>query len=728
MTMLFMDGFDHYGPGAVGIGNMLDGPYASVAGEGPVVPTWGVARTGQYCFEQGDTGGGFRRVLPAAISTVLVGMGYAVDALPGSNNITGPITWSNDNNETIARLALQSTGVLALLDTNSAVVAQTAAPVIVPQNWHFLECELTTTAGSGAFRLDVDGNTLINVSGLTLPAPASPDASRVISQITWGFKNGSTAAVQYFDDLTVRDTNGTYNNSFEGDLRVATLFPDADGPNQGWTPEYLHNIGNGVLSLLAGSNANPACVTSGSSTTTDLGTGDFTLEGFVRFNTLPTGGNKSQIFGKWDETDNRRSWQLYLGGPTLEAGNLVFRTSTDGTAATVEENISFPWPNAAPDLFTWYHLAIVRSSGELLLFIDGVQYGLPQADTRTYFVGVEPLALGAQVEGSTNVIANTWANAWMDEVRFTVGFARYTANFTPTTVPFPRNSSGDPEFADVVLLMGFDSGIADESGYARTVVGRGGAAAITPNDGTAAYETINHPTPEDDTFIQAALTPATQTLTLAQNPAPNDTVTVGTYTNAGSHAAVYTFVAALTAAFQVLIGANEGATLANLIAAINLTGGAGVTYGTGTIVNDDVTAAGLPSPQMLVAANTAGTGGNAIASTSSLTGGGGWGAATLQGGANIPGNSDFFFQRPPNGTTIIKAVEVVNRSYKSDAGAAQVQASLIGPLGTVSAGAANNLTVSPTYRQDIFETDPDTGGTITPSTIVGGRVRIDRTE
>lgn len=712
--MRFMDGFDHYGTNTA---NMLDGVYADGFNGSTLIsaPAFG-ARTGPFALNPGQ-GGAPRKVFDWGTATAfLIGCGVAVDALPANNTNVRITEMRDGSNATAFSVGITSTGGVTLRNSSGTIVAQTQAPVIVASNWHFVEMEIDTVAGT--FRLDVDGTTVINSTGLTL-------SSTAIAGVTVGAVTTGSLTSIWLDDLTIRDTTGDRNNSFDGDLRVATLFPAADGDNQGWTPQYRHKLGTGILDLHSTANA---CISSPSSTTTNLPAGDFTLEGFFRFDTLPTGGRKAVLFNKWDETNNRRSYQLFLGGPTLNNGNIVFRTSTDGAAGTVVNNISFPWPGGAPALYTWYHVAVVRSSDQLLLFINGTQYGLPQADSSTYFVGTEPLAIGGQVEGTNTVTSNTTLDGWVDEVRMSVGVARYTSNFTPTTVPFGRNSSTDPDFSSVVLLCGFDSGIADESSYARTVTARNSAVAVTPDDGTAAFQAIYHHTPQDDTFVQAALTPATQTLTLAANPSDGNSVTVGTYTDSGSNAAVYTFKTALASAFDVLIGATTADTLTNLIAALNLSAGAGTIYGTGTLVNDDVVASGLPSPQMLVTASTAGIVGNAIASTSSgLTGGGGWGAATLQGGTDIPSNSEFFFDRPPVGTTLVRAVQIVNRSFKSDAGPASVQSSFVGPLGGVTAGADNALTVSPVYRWDVYETDPDTDSSITPSTIVGGRVRLDRT-
>lgn len=717
MTMLILDGFDHYGQGAVGLASMLDGAWAEVGAGGVTidVPSWGPARSGQYAFGSRFVNQiGCRRVLPSTHTAELVGMGFAVDALPTKNAFRGIVDFRDGSNAVIASLICESTGVISLYIGATAHSTQT--PVIVPQNWHFLEMKLDTVAGT--FELHVDdssgqGVPVLALTGLSLGSVAIAQNAFVVI--------GNDVIVPPFgwvDDINIRSTAGTVNNDFQGDLRVATSFANGDdATNHGWTPNFRHNIGTGILDARVAN----AVVLAASSSATDMGNGDFTLEGFFRFASLPTGANKAVFWGKWDETNNRRSYQLYLGGPSLDSGMLTFRTSTNGQAGTVVNKLQFP---VTFELDTWYNVCLVRTSGELLLFVDGAQQGLPQVDTDTYYVGTETTCLGAQVDNT--VVTGTSFAGFIDEMRMTVGVARYSGSYTPTTVPYDRSSS-DPDWNDVVWLSGFDSGIFDESQFARTLNSATGVVAITPDDGPdiGTFSAINHPTPQDDTFIEAPLLPAMGVFTLAAQVANADSSTVGT--TDGSAPAVYTFVTALASAYDVLIGVDDVDTLTNLLNAINQGPGSGVKYGAGTVANFDVSATSLPGAQMAVSASLPGAGGNSIATTASLTNGGGWGGTTLSGGASIPGPSDFTMQRPPALTTVIAAVQITFRGYKSDAGTSSVKSSFVGPLGGHTDGSVHALTVSPTYYADIFETDPDTTDAITPTTLVGGRLRLTRT-
>jgi hypothetical protein len=729
MTYVLMDGFDHYGSGAVSVANLADGPYASVNQVDCAAPPWGAARTGAFCLVRGggiESGAyGARRVLPATGSNFFFRFGFAIDTIQAGiyNNI---IAIMDGSAGVIAQLGWTSTGALVLTKADGTVLGQTSGPVIVTQNWHYFEMQFDTATNTFVLRVDDAsgvGTPVLTVTNAAITGTIAQFGVLMVPDGTVGYPT------IYMDDLQVNDAAGSVNNGFLGDRRVATLFADADTATAGWTPRYYKQLGAGILNNTALSpfgGGYASGVSAASSTSLNLGAADFTIETFVRFQGLPTASDPAVIFGKWDATANQRSYQLFLGSVALNGGALCFQESTDGTNSTVTQPIVYPW---APELDTWYHLALVRASGELLLFVDGGQLGLPIADTNTYFAGAAPCSLGvqSQLSGSVQVaVSNTAVQGWLDESRLTVGFARYTSNFTPTTVEFPRGSA-DPEWADVAWLTGFDSLIQDESGFSRALTVLNGAVQFTTNDGPSVgvWSTVGKAVPDDNTFVEAPFLPAASVLTLSAQPAANDTVRVGT--KDGTTAATYTFKSALTTAFDVLIDTSLQQTLQNLFNAINAGPGAGAKYGTATTSNFDVSASQLPAGQMAVTALRPGTTENAVSTTVSLTHGGGWTGATLAGGAAIPGPSDFKVQLPPPLTTIISAVQVTQRAFKSDAGAGSVQAAFVGGLGNVTTGAAHALTVSPSYYGDIFELDPDTGAAISPATLINGSIQINRT-
>ena len=86
----------------------------------------------------------------------------------------------------------------------------------------------------------------------------------------------------------------------------------------------------------------------------------------------------------------------------------------------------------------WYHVALTRdASNNLRLFVDGEQKGATSANYTTDFTDADYF-LGniTNTGGSSRSL-----KGFLDEVRITVGQARYTANFTPMTTASGNKSS-----------------------------------------------------------------------------------------------------------------------------------------------------------------------------------------------------------------------------------------------------------------------------------------------
>lgn len=138
---------------------------------------------------------------------------------------------------------------------------------------------------------------------------------------------------------------------------------------------------------------------------------------------------------------------------------------------------------------------------------------------------------------------------------------------------------------------------------------------------------VNMPTLSSSSLGLA--TYATGTLDLTANPTAGNTVSIGNQT--------YTFVAAgqANAAGDVALGSNVQSTLQNLQAAVNGAAGAGNTYGAGTAVNTQATITSVNGGSAVVQALQAGTAGNDVTLTTSVTSNvGSGGGTTLAGGVN----------------------------------------------------------------------------------------------
>lgn len=155
----------------------------------------------------------------------------------------------------------------------------------------------------------------------------------------------------------------------------------------------------------------------------NLPAGDFTIEAWVRFDAAAT--NTGTIVGRY--SGNRGGWRLECS----QSGGLLrfFTTWTTSAAGPVVAATGLAWA-----LGQWYHVAVTRQGTTYRLFRDGALLATLSNETRTI-----------ETNPSTPIEVGSYAAAFVDEthigliddLRITVGTARYTAAFTPPTEAFP---------------------------------------------------------------------------------------------------------------------------------------------------------------------------------------------------------------------------------------------------------------------------------------------------
>lgn len=161
-------------------------------------------------------------------------------------------------------------------------------------------------------------------------------------------------------------------------------------------------------------------VSSADSADWELGSGDFTIEMFVRLNSVAAG--LAYIVGKLDST----ATDVASFAIARSTASLVFYASSNNSSFDIANAASF-----ATGLTTgvWYHVAINRTGTAWRGYIDGVGTSLATS-AASIFNNSYQLRVG----GPTN---NLWHNGWIDELRITKGVGRYPSNFTPPTAAFP---------------------------------------------------------------------------------------------------------------------------------------------------------------------------------------------------------------------------------------------------------------------------------------------------
>jgi hypothetical protein len=152
-------------------------------------------------------------------------------------------------------------------------------------------------------------------------------------------------------------------------------------------------------------------------TTTDFqfGTGNFTIEGWTRVNMVTSKANG--VF--------QQATTLF---PNSTSNTVAFGTQNNVWQIYAKNAQALSTATLAADI--WYFFALVRNGTTTRLYIEGVSVIEVTADSTNYTGQV----LGI---GSIFGTSSTSLNGYIDELRITKGIARYTANFTPPTAPFP---------------------------------------------------------------------------------------------------------------------------------------------------------------------------------------------------------------------------------------------------------------------------------------------------
>jgi hypothetical protein len=151
--------------------------------------------------------------------------------------------------------------------------------------------------------------------------------------------------------------------------------------------------------------------------TTDLyafGTGNFTVECWVYFNSL----SGTPVLIDFRAASGGAYIFIYANG----SSSINFYTNS---AIQITGTISL-------STSVWYHVALSRSGTNTKLFVNGNQVGSTYVDSSNYLNAARRPMIGAN---GVNLLDNL--NGYIQDLRITKGYARYTANFTPPTAAFP---------------------------------------------------------------------------------------------------------------------------------------------------------------------------------------------------------------------------------------------------------------------------------------------------
>lgn len=149
----------------------------------------------------------------------------------------------------------------------------------------------------------------------------------------------------------------------------------------------------------------------------NFGAANFTIEFWLYPNSL---ANSPAIITKTAASGSNIGWFIEAAADTIYFGY--------GTSGGQFATFSGTLPTSA-----WTYIAVTRVGGALNCFFNGISAGAQTGFSTGAIDNTNPLLIGRGFGSAASDL-----NGYLDEVRVTVGIARYTANFTPPTAAFPN--------------------------------------------------------------------------------------------------------------------------------------------------------------------------------------------------------------------------------------------------------------------------------------------------
>lgn len=204
-----------------------------------------------------------------------------------------------------------------------------------------------------------------------------------------------------------------------------------------------------------------------------FGTGDFTVEVWAYFNSIPSPTGEDQFINV-----------------NVSGGFSLYRTASFGGALTVSNRITNQFQQVwIPSPNVWYHIAVCRASGTMRVFIDGVQLGSSVANSTNY-------AQGALQFGGTTDGAQWSIDGYLDDLRI-IKSALYQSAFTPPTAALTATPAATSRTQTIKLRGATAATLAsvNPTPAAREPVYESDSRCLKVGDGTTNFNSLGYVRP-----------------------------------------------------------------------------------------------------------------------------------------------------------------------------------------------------------------------------------------
>ena len=339
---------------------------------------------------------------------------FTIEAWVYLTDTTEEAIWTQYSAGTAGRSSFRvSSGKLIFANAAASTVTTTAS---VPTNaWTHVAA---VRDSSNNLMLFINGN--LDVTSVSYTASIQQIAATIGS-----FSDTTSALSGYISNLRITNT-AAYTSTFTPPTAPLTAIANTSlllnftnaGIYDATSKNDLETVGNAQISTSVSKFGGGSIAFDGTgdylvsryptADMTTFGTGDFTIEMWIRFTNAST--TPEMIFLDFRPgAGNQIAPMFYVLSNTVRYYVNGFDRITSATISSGQ----------------WYHLAVARSGTSTKMFIDGTQSGSTYTDSNNYISGASYPVIGAARDGLYGV------DGYIDDLRITKGYARYTANFTP---------------------------------------------------------------------------------------------------------------------------------------------------------------------------------------------------------------------------------------------------------------------------------------------------------
>lgn len=221
MSLLFIDGFDHYATADI-LKKWSDHSGATIAASS--------GRRGGGAMNISFYGYYATKTLPSSHQTLIVG--FSINA-PVINTGSQKLLTISDGGALHLMVTVETGGALKVWRDNSAygnLLGTTAGSLLVAGITKYVEIKVKIDDSTGTVDIHFDGVSVLALTGVDTRSGGNATANSVS---IYGLNSFSNC---YFDDFYIANTAGSVNNDFLGDCRIDTIYPTSDGNYSQFTP------------------------------------------------------------------------------------------------------------------------------------------------------------------------------------------------------------------------------------------------------------------------------------------------------------------------------------------------------------------------------------------------------------------------------------------------------------------------------------------------------------